>query len=231
MSAQLCLALDSRDEREALRLAETTAGYVDVLKIGLTTFTSFGPEFVTRLVRERPVFLDLKLHDIPAQVAGAVAAVGDLGVSYTTVHAFGGRAMLQAAAQAAPEGMTLLAVSVLTSLDDGDLASMGVSEAADKAVLRLADLALGAGVPGLVCSPREVADLRSHFGAPPEGPVLVVPGIRPRGSKADDQRRSLAPAEAARAGADILVVGRPITAADDPAAAAQAIKKEILERS
>lgn len=226
MPARLCLALDSRDEREIERLADATAEHVDVLKIGLTAFNAFGPELVARLAQVRPVFLDLKLHDIPAQVAGAVAAVRDTGATYATVHAFGGRSMLEAAVQAAGT-MTLLAVTVLTSLDDSDLASLGLEDSAEKTVLRLAGLALASNVPGLVCSPKEVASLRQRYGPVPDGPVLVVPGIRPTGSASDDQRRTLGPAEAARAGASLLVVGRPITAAADPGAAAAAIKAEI----
>ena len=231
MAAKLCLALDSRNEKTAERLADVTAEHVDILKIGLTTFTAFGPRVVERLAGVRPVFLDLKLHDIPAQVAGAVEAVAATGASFATVHASGGQAMLESAAEASPDSLTLLAVTVLTSLDDADLAAIGSADAADKAVLRLADLALRSGVPGLVCSPKEVGDLRTRYGARPDGPVLVVPGIRPRESAADDQRRTLTPGEAARAGADILVVGRPITGASDPAAAARAIKEEIGERS
>jgi orotidine-5'-phosphate decarboxylase len=176
------------------------------------------------------VFLDLKLHDIPAQVAGAVEAVAGMGVAYTTVHAFGGRAMLEAAAETAPEGLQVLAVTVLTSLDDGDLAGFGIAEDAEKTVLRLADLALSCGVSGLVCSPREVEGVRERHGAPPEGPLLVVPGIRPSGSDDGDQRRTSGAREAARAGADILVVGRPITRSSDPATAARTIKEEIGER-
>ena len=238
MTARICLALDSRDEREIERWADATAEHVDVLKVGLTAFTAYGPSLVKRLAAVRPVFLDLKLHDIPAQVGGAIVSATDTGASFTTVHAFGGRAMLEAAAQAASPEMTVLAVTVLTSLDESDLTSIGVNDAADKSVLRLADLALASGIPGLVCSPREVASIRKRHGARPNGPVLVVPGIRPPrgrldeiarvdGSAGDDQRRTLGPAEASRAGADILVVGRPITAAPDPAEAARKIKEEL----
>lgn len=227
MIPQLCLALDSRDEREIERLAQQTAEHVDLLKIGLTAFTTFGPHLVRRLADVRPVFLDLKLHDIPAQVGGAIEAVGATGATYATVHTFGGRAMLEAAAASAPRGVTLLAVTVLTSLDEPDLSSFGISEPPDKTVLRLADLALGAGVPGLVCSPREVVALRERYGNRRQGPLLVVPGVRPAGSGSDDQRRTLTPGEAVAAGADILVVGRPITTAMDPADAAGRIREEM----
>jgi orotidine-5'-phosphate decarboxylase len=227
MSAALCLALDSRDESEIEELAEATADHVDVLKVGLTAFASFGPDLVRRLAAIRPVFLDLKLHDIPAQVGGAVEAIAASGATYATVHAFGGSGMLEAAAAASTGELTLLAVTVLTSLDEPDLGALGLSDPADKAVLRLADLALSAGIPGLVCSPREVAALRDRYGSRPKGPFLVVPGIRPVGSDADDQQRTLGPGDAARAGADLLVVGRPITAAPDPREAARRIKDEI----
>ena len=231
MATKICLALDARDEHEIERLAGSTAEHVDILKIGLTAFTSFGPALVARLAAVRPVFLDLKLHDIPAQVSGAVEAAAGTGATFLTIHAFGGEEMLRAAASAAPSEMTLLAVTVLTSLDDSDLASFGVGDAAEKTVLRLGDLALGAGIPGLVCSPHEVRGLRERFGPRPGGPLLVVPGIRPEGSGVDDQRRTLGPAEAAEAGADVLVVGRPITAASDPAAAARSIREAIDGRS
>jgi orotidine-5'-phosphate decarboxylase len=227
MPPLIALALDSRDEREIERLAERTAQHVDVLKVGLTAFTAFGPDLVSRLALLRPVFLDLKLHDIPAQVAGAVESVAGTGASYVTVHSFGGRAMLEAAASVAPAELTILAVTVLTSLDDDDLASFAIDDPVEKTVVRLAELTLGANVPGLVCSPREVAALRDRFGPRPDGPLLVVPGIRPSGGKAHDQRRTLGPAEAAAAGADILVVGRPITEASDPADAARRIREEI----
>lgn len=228
MTTKLCLALDSRDENEIARLAETTLEHVDVFKIGLTAFVALGAGIVERVASMRPVFLDLKLHDIPAQVAGAVAAVRDNGAVYATVHASGGREMLSAAAKATGEDLTLLAVTVLTSLGDEDLADLGIADGADKSVVRLAELALSSGVPGLVCSPREVASLRTRFGAASEGgPVLVVPGIRPASAGSDDQRRTLGPAEAAAAGADLIVVGRPITASEDPAIAARDIKREL----
>jgi orotidine-5'-phosphate decarboxylase len=225
--AKLCLALDSRDEREIERWAEVTAEHVDVLKIGLTAFVASGPSLVRRLSALRPVFLDLKLHDIPAQVGGALRAAADTGARFTTVHAFGGAAMLEAAVEAAPPEMMVLAVTVLTSLGSDDVTSLGMSDPADKTVLRLADLARDAGIPGLVCSPHEVAALRERYGPAPSGPVLVVPGIRPQGSEVDDQRRTLGPAEAVAAGADLLVVGRPITGAEDPASAARSLKEQI----
>jgi orotidine-5'-phosphate decarboxylase len=172
----------------------------------------------------KPLFLDLKFHDIPAQVEGAVAAVAALGASYTTVHASGGSDMIKAAVAAAGEDLTVLAVTVLTSLDDNDLTAIGMEGTAEESVLRLADVALSAGADGLVCSPLELPSLRDRFGARASGgPLLVVPGIRPAGAHAGDQRRTLGPSEAIAAGADVLVIGRPITAAADPGAAAAAI--------
>jgi orotidine-5'-phosphate decarboxylase len=197
---------------------------VDVAKIGLTLYGIAGPAFVREVVSEVPVFLDLKLHDIPAQVAGAVAGAVELGVTYLTIHAAGGTAMVSEAVRAAGGATKILAVTVLTSLDDGDLRMTGVSDGADKQVLRLAELALEAGAHGLVCSPLEVASLRSRFST---DPILVVPGIRPAGGEAGDQKRTLTPGEAGRAGADLIVVGRPITAAPDPRGAAAAIKAEL----
>lgn len=220
----ICVALDTADPAEALRLANALGSSVGAVKVGLTAFVAGGPSLVADLRVGNRVFLDLKLHDIPAQVGGAVGAVGSLGASLVTVHAAGGRAMLGAAAEAAPPGLTVVAVTVLTSLEDWDLTEIGMSYGPEDAVLRLADLALSSGVRGLVCSPLEVAPIRERFGAHSEGgPYLVVPGIRPDGVDEDDQHRTRGPKEALDAGADLLVIGRPITAAADPTAAARAI--------
>jgi orotidine-5'-phosphate decarboxylase len=223
----VCIAIDSPDERTVKELARATEPYVGVFKVGVTTFTALGPELVGRLSQARPVFLDLKFHDIPQQVAGAVRAAERTGASLVTIHAAGGADMVRAAAEAA-ERTTILAVTVLTSLSDDSLLDIGMSGPAEKAVLRLAELALGNGAGGLVCSPLEVGALRARFGARSEGgPLLVVPGIRPSGSEHGDQRRTLSPREAVEAGADVIVVGRPITAAPDPAAAARSIAEEV----
>jgi len=201
-----------------------------MFKIGLTSFISLGDAIVTELSERKPVFLDLKLHDIPAQVDGAIRSVRATGASFTTVHASGGDAMLRAAVDAGEDEVIVLAVTVLTSLADEDVHAMGWSKSAADSVLRLASLALNAGVPGLVCSPQEVAPIRAEFGPRDDGgPVLVVPGIRPQGSDAGDQKRVLGPASAIEAGADVLVIGRPITAASDPAAAAASIHEEVGE--
>ena len=173
------------------------------------------------------MFLDLKLHDIPQQVSGAVRAAEQTGASLLTIHAAGGAEMVRAATEAA-ENVTILAVTVLTSLDDESLSDIGMSGPAEKAVLRLAELALENGAGGLVCSPLEVGALRNRFGARSDGgPLLVVPGIRPGGSDAGDQKRTLAPRDAVDRGADLIVVGRPITGASDPAAAARSIAEEL----
>ena len=221
---KLALALDA-DPETALELVERTDGVVDVLKMGQMLWGEAGPVLVRDLVTRSPVFLDLKLHDIPAQVEGAAGAAADLGAALLTVHASGGPAMVEAAVRGVEGRATsIVAVTVLTSLDDADLYAIGVRDDASKQVLRLAELALGAGAHGLVCSPREVAALRERFG--PE-PILVVPGIRPDGAGLGDQKRTLTPRGAAEAGASVIVVGRPITAASDPRSAAEAIRDSL----
>ena len=223
----ICVALDSPDQDTMLAIARATKDHVGVYKIGLTAFASGGPRLVQILAADRPVFLDLKLHDIPMQVAGAVAAVGASGARYTTVHASGGAEMLQAAVNAAGD-VVVLAVTLLTSLGDDDLAGIGMTGSAEEAVLRFADVALHAGVPGLVCSPLELNVLRARFGSRDSGgPLLVVPGIRSEPSPGDDQRRTLSARAAIERGADMIVVGRPITATRDPGAAARALVDEI----
>ncbi|MEP7025891.1 MAG: orotidine-5'-phosphate decarboxylase, partial [Actinomycetota bacterium] len=169
------------------------------------------------------VFLDLKLHDIPVTVAGAARAVARLRPAFLTVHAAGGPAMIAAAAQAAPD-TSIAAVTVLTSLGEADLAAIGMAGPARDAVRRLAVMAVAAGASSLVCSPHEVADLRDEVGP---GITLIAPGIRPAGSDAQDQARIATPAAALRAGADLLVIGRPITSAADPGAAAAAVRSAL----
>lgn len=223
----ICVPLDFADRARVVATADAVAPHVGMLKIGLTTFIADGRGLVEELSSLRPVFLDLKLHDIPMQVAGAMAAVAATGAAYTTVHAFGGADMVRAAVEASG-GTVVLAVTILTSIDAVDLERAGITGTPEDAVLRLAGVALEAGVPGLVCSPREVAALRQRFGRHDDGgPLLVVPGIRSAGAAADDQRRTLSAREAVDAGADVIVVGRPITAAADPARAAAELSKEI----
>jgi orotidine-5'-phosphate decarboxylase len=228
----LCVALDAGDAPTCRWLAETTSRSADLYKIGLTAFWGGGREVVDRVASLRPVFLDLKLHDIPAQVAGAVTALSSVGASFITVHAWGGADMVRAAVAAAEDGMEVIAVTVLTSLDAARLEAMGVAGPVHERVLRVAELAVGAGAAGLVCSPLEVRVLRDRFGTRAEGgPLLVVTGIRPAGAPAHDQSRTDTAAAAAAAGADVVVVGRPITAAADPAAAAAATAADIAARA
>lgn len=220
----ICCAIDRADRDSAVALARSLAVEVGVLKLGLEFFVANGPEGVRALAEAGPpLFLDLKLHDIPNTVVGAVAAACRLPVSLLTLHATGGRAMLEAAVRArdASPGARplLLAVTVLTSLDDADLATLGVTRPMPDQVMALAELALSSGLDGLVCSPHELAELRRRFG---DAPLLVVPGIRPAAA-ADDQKRTLDPRSALQLGADLLVIGRPITAAADPVSATRAI--------
>jgi orotidine-5'-phosphate decarboxylase len=223
----VCVALDFATADQIRSVASAVKDSVGVFKLGLTAIYGAGTELVGELGAARPVFVDAKLHDIPAQVAGATAAIGDLGAHYVTAHAAGGFDMVKAAVGAAGASMKVLAVTVLTSLDDAELEHLGMSGPAGAVVLRLADRALDAGAHGLVCSPLEVVALRARFGDAPE---LVVPGIRPAGSSSDDQRRTLGARAAMDAGADLLVVGRPITAATDPGRAARAILEEATGR-
>lgn len=224
LHSPVCVALDQRDPDEVARVATGVEPHVGLFKVGLTTYVAFGSYLTKSLAEQRPVFLDLKLHDIPAQVAGAVASIPDTGASLVTIHAAGGADMIRAAADAADGRVEVLAVTVLTSLDKEALGAIGLSGSPRDAVLRLADLALSNGITGLVCSPLEVGEIRGRFGTRAEGgPFLVVPGIRPAGSEAGDQRRTMTPQEAMGAGADVIVVGRPITGASDPAAAARSI--------
>lgn len=226
---RLYVALDTAERGEAARIAHALAGRVGGLKLGLEFFCAQGPEGV-RGIQEigLPVFLDLKLHDIPNTVAGAVRAVAPLGPSFITLHASGGAAMLRAACDAAALSAKqagvhrprLLGVTVLTSLGRGELAETGQQGSPEEQSRRLAALGRANRLDGVVCSPQECAALRRALG--PE-PLLMVPGVRLHRRQGDDQRRVLSPAEALRAGADYLVVGRPVTGAKDPAAAVDEI--------
>ena len=227
---RLIVALDVPDGAAASALVARLEDTCTWFKVGLELFTAAGPAVLEPMLkRGHSVFLDLKFHDIPNTVAGAVRSAAGLGVQMLTVHAAGGPAML-AAARAALEGLTnppeLLAVTVLTSMDAGQLAAIGVERSPAEQVELLARMGLAAGMRGFVCSPQEVAALHEITG--PEG-VLVVPGIRPAGAGAGDQKRIATPAETLRAGASYLVVGRPITQAADPAEAAEAILREMAE--
>ncbi|MGD9537876.1 MAG: orotidine-5'-phosphate decarboxylase [Alphaproteobacteria bacterium] len=229
---RLFCALDTPSRDKALALARPLIGAVDGFKLGLEFFAAAGPDGVRAVgALGKPIFLDLKFHDIPNTVAGAVRSTLPLAPAYLTLHAAGGVTMMQAAVEAAAEAdrlgvarPRLLAVTVLTSLDAGDLAAQAVQATPEEQVARLATLAQRAGIDGAVCSPKEIAPLRRVLGP---GLALVVPGIRPAWAATDDQKRVMTPAEAAAAGADLLVIGRPITAAADPAEAARRIRAEM----
>ncbi len=224
--AGLIVALDTADAGQAAEWAEAVAPHCGMLKLGLQFVLGQGPAGV-RGVPPRPIFLDLKLHDIPNTDAGAVQAILPLRPAMLTVHAGGGGAMLAAARRAADtvsQPPMLLAVTVLTSLDSNALHATGVAGGPRQQVLRLAPLAMDAAADGLVCSAQEASMLRDALGS---RPVLVVPGIRPAGAGLDDQARTVTPRQAVDAGADWIVVGRPITGSADPAAAAAAIASEI----
>jgi orotidine-5'-phosphate decarboxylase len=229
MTQRLIAAIDTPDAAKAASLVRAVAPHCGLVKFGLEYFLANGPAGL-QAAQGAPVFLDLKLHDIPNTVAGAVNSLLPLGVDMLTIHAAGGAAMIAAAAgaaSAAPAGKRapkILAVTVLTSLDASALSDIGVAGGTTQQVLRLARLALANGADGLVCSAHEIAVLRDSFG---DKPILVVPGIRPAGSAVGDQARVMTPEQAVAAGADYIVVGRPITQAAEPGEAAAAIAGAI----
>lgn len=228
--AELIVALDVDNRSEAIKKIQEIGDAVDFYKIGLELFTAEGPD-VVKAVKDlgKKVFLDLKLHDIPRTVERAVKSGGKLGVDLMTIHSVGGKAMIRAAADAAAEfgeqGPKILAVTVLTSLDQGDLADVGIiNRTPAEQVSAMAAFAVANGAHGLVCSPKEVGALSSSL---PQGTLFITPGVRPLGSAVGDQKRVATPADAVRDGATHLVVGRPILAADDPVAAALQIRAEM----
>jgi orotidine-5'-phosphate decarboxylase len=231
---RLIVALDVSSAAAAQKLVTALGDSVHIYKVGMQLYTAEGPQVVRDLVSSgRQVFLDLKYHDIPNTVASAVREAAQLGVSMLTVHASGGEKMLQAAAEAAhvatgvharQSPLQILAVTVLTSMDESDLHHTGVSGPLLDQVVRLASTALDAGCAGVVSSAREVKSLRAKLG---EDFLIVNPGVRPAGADHGDQARVVTPAEAIQAGATHIVVGRPITAAKDPVSAARAIQQEI----
>ena len=238
-SDRLIVALDVSSAAAAQKIVTALGDSVHIYKVGMQLYTAEGPQVLRDLVSSgRQVFLDLKYHDIPNTVAAAVREAAQLGVSMLTVHASGGEKMLRAAAEACHLGasahahrsdanrnpLQILAVTVLTSMDESDLHQTGVSGPLLDQVLRLASIAMGAGCAGIVSSAREVKPLRAKLG---ENFLVVTPGVRPAGADHGDQARVVTPAEAFRAGATHIVVGRPITAAKDPAAAARTIQQEI----
>ena len=224
---RLAVALDFPTAKPALELVDRLSGSCLWFKVGMELYYAAGNAFVETL-RNRGfnVFLDLKLHDIPNTVAGAVRSATQAGASLLTIHAAGGPAMMAAAAEAAaaPGSPKLLAVTVLTSMDAHELTAIGVPSSPAEQVLQLAHLAKQAGIDGLVCSAEEVGTLRTELGAET---LLVIPGIRPNGSDIGDQKRIATPRAAIERGASMLVVGRPITRAADPAQAAKSILEEI----
>ncbi len=220
--APIAVALDAADLATAVAWAAAVGPAVSTLKVGLEAYLRDGADAVRSVRAAAPgcaLFLDLKLHDIPNTVAGAARAVAALEPDFLTVHAAGGAAMIRAAAEALP-GTRITGVTVLTSLSAADLEAIGLRGPAPDAVRRLAALAVGAGARALVCSPLEVAAVRAEVG---DAAVLVTPGVRPAGAAAGDQARVATPEQALADGADLLVVGRPITAAPDPAAAARSL--------
>lgn len=228
LESRLIVALDFPDAASALALADQLEASVKWLKVGLELYIAAGPKLVDELKkRGHSIFLDLKLHDIPNTVAGAVRSAASLGVEMLTVHAAGGPKMLEAAKNAianlekAPQ---ILAVTVLTSMDQAQTTAIGVERSPAKQVELLAHMGIAVGINGFVCSPEEVSKLRELTGA---SGVLVTPGIRPAGSEVGDQKRIATPAEALRLGASYIVVGRPITQAKYPSEAARSILAEI----
>jgi orotidine-5'-phosphate decarboxylase len=223
--APIAVALDAPDLDTAARWAALVGPHVSTLKIGLELYLRYGPDAVAsvRGASGVEIFLDLKLHDIPATMAGAARAVARLRPSLLTVHAAAGPAAIRAAAEAAPD-VRIVAVTVLTSLDEADLGRLGLAGPVSSAVRRLAVLAVASGARGLVCSPHEVEAVRAEVG---DETLLITPGVRPAGAATNDQARVATPEEALRSGADLLVIGRPITGAADPGAAAAAIAASL----
>jgi orotidine-5'-phosphate decarboxylase len=207
------VAIDTPDLARAKELADAVRGEAGGVKLGLEFFSANGPEGIRQIASlGLPVFLDVKLHDIPNTVAKAVEALAPLKPAILTVHAAGGREMMRAAKQAAPAGTKVVAVTLLTSLDEGDLHDLGVQRSPGDQVAHLAGIARDSGLDGIVCSGAEVAEARKAW---PEG-FFVVPGIRPAGADVADQKRVVTPSSALRDGASVLVIGRPITGAPDP---------------
>lgn len=232
---RILVGIDTPDLQRAEKIVRSVAGRVGGVKIGKEFFTAQGPDKVRQIVGDQKLFLDLKFHDIPNTVAGALRSSLGMKPAIVNVHASGGRAMMKAAAQAAQEeadklGVAkplVIGVTVLTSLDDEDLASVSQQGPAAAQVERLAALAQSCGLDGVVCSPHEIAALRRLCGPDFK---LIVPGIRPTWAPVGDQKRIMTPAEAVAEGADYIVIGRPINAASDPAEAADRIAEELSAR-
>lgn len=226
-------AVDTNDVLDAFAVARAVRPHVGAIKLGLEFFTANGAAGVSAITKLGvPVFLDLKFHDIPNTVSKAIAATAGMNTFMMTVHTAGGRGMLQAAIDASDrvaqitgkDRPLVIGVTLLTSLDQDDISLIGFQDTVQDQVLRLADLAQSAGLDGVVCSPFEIAPIRKKLG---DDLTLVVPGIRPEGSESGDQKRILTPKEALKRGADYLVIGRPITDAEDRAAAAKKISESL----
>jgi orotidine-5'-phosphate decarboxylase len=226
LGEKIIVALDVPGRREALKIATQLAPAISIFKIGLQLYTAEGPDIVRAILNTGvKVFLDLKLHDIPNTVARAVESAGRLGVQMLTIHLSGGPAMIEAAVAARDESLSILGVTVLTSIDQETLRATGVESEVSDHVLRLAQLGARAGINGLVASPHEIQILRKNLG---DRITLVVPGVRPSGSDAADQKRIMTPQAALEAGADYLVIGRPITGDPNPAEAVKRILDEMI---
>ena len=229
---RVIVALDFADLGPARELVRRLDPTLCRLKVGKEMYTRYGPHFVEELIKAGyEVFLDLKFHDIPNTVAAACAAAADLGVWMINVHASGGRKMMEAARErlaVASHRPLLIAVTVLTSMGEADVREVGYSGTPEANVLRLAALAHGAGLDGVVCSAREAAAIRAAEGA---GFLLVTPGVRPPTASADDQQRVMTPADAIAAGADYLVVGRPVTKSPDPLGVLREISAQVVAAS
>jgi orotidine-5'-phosphate decarboxylase len=224
------VAIDTANLSRALEIAQAVSPYAGGLKVGLEFISAQGPEGIRKIMAiGLPVFVDVKFHDIPNTVSGAAKAVAALGVAIFNVHVSGGEAMMRAAvdtAKALAPDTKVIGVTVLTSFTEADMASVGLSVSAVEQVARLAKLARASGLHGVVCSPHEIATVRAACG---KDFLIVTPGVRPAGAALGDQHRVMTPLEAFRAGADILVIGRPITHAADPGIAARAIVAELME--
>ena len=224
MSNPVYLALDLPRLHAAIALANKVKGHIGGLKLGLEFFCAHGHHGVHEIAKVGlPIFLDLKLHDIPNTVAGAMQAIHVLEPAIVTIHAQGGRAMMEDAKAAAGEHCKVVAVTVLTSLDDADMGDLGIDGSAHDQALRLADLAQEAGLDGIVCSGHEVGAIHKRW----KNGFFVVPGLRPAEGKLGDQKRAVTPRAARDAGASVLVIGRPISRAEDPVAAARAIEATL----
>jgi orotidine-5'-phosphate decarboxylase len=222
---KIIVALDVPTKREALNLVEKLRDQVSFFKVGLQLYTAEGPEIVRSvLATEARVFLDLKMYDIPNTVASAVGSASRLGVQMLTIHLSGGSEMIRAAVGARRSDILLLGVTILTSAAEGTLREVGVADNLDDQVLRLAKLGVEAGIDGVVASPHEIKMLRREFG---DKIKIVTPGIRPLGAEVGDQKRTMTPREALDAGADYLVIGRPIVAQSNPREAAKRILEDI----